>query len=71
MQAVVIKVLQSVLASILTEKVLINLIILLAERVVQSTENDLDNQILREFKDALDRNHGTPGNLYKSVKEKL
>ena len=39
--------------SFLSEKLLIRVVLLLLERLVKSTENDLDDQILIEYKKTL------------------
>jgi hypothetical protein len=40
----------SLLTSLLTEKVLMNLVFKLLERVVESTDNDVDDQLLKDVR---------------------
>jgi len=42
----------SLLTSFLTEKVLMNLVFKLLERVVKSTDNDVDDQLLKDVRAA-------------------
>ena len=50
---VVVKIGMSLITSFLTEKVLMNLVFKLLERVVKSTENDVDDQLLADVRAAL------------------
>lgn len=67
-RAALVKVGASLLAAVLTEKFLINLVLLLAEWLAKRTANDLDNRIVAELRDALDKKGGQPArNLYQEI----
>lgn len=71
-QIVLLNLLKSLLSGVLTEKFLMNLVLMLAKLLTERTSNDLDDQLLKNFKEALDKRQGTPaGNLYDRVKSKL
>lgn len=63
-------VISRLVTSLLTERFVINVAILLLEWLVKRTENDLDDRLLEHLKDALDNDHGTPLNLYDEIKRK-
>jgi hypothetical protein len=71
LQVIGARLLASALETFLTEKFLINILLLVGKYIVNRTENDLDNQLFNQFKEALDNNHGTPSNLYKDLKDKI
>ena len=55
--------------ALLTEKIIINLVLVLAEWLVKRTGNDLDDKILAVVKEALDKRQGkSVGNLYDAIK---
>lgn len=53
-----------------TEKVLVNLAVLLAEWAAKKTSNDLDDRIVQELKRGIDESRGRPVNLYQEIKSK-
>jgi len=56
-------------AAIFTEKVLMNLLVILASWLAKRTTNDLDDQLVEAVKEGLDKKSGTPaGNLYDAIK---
>lgn len=56
-------------AALFTEKVLVNLIVVLADWAAKRTSNDLDDRLVEALKDALDKQQGKPNtNLYAQVK---
>lgn len=57
--------------ALFTEKVLMNLIVLLAEWAAEKTSNDLDDRLVKEVKDGLDKRQGRAVNLYQEVKSKV
>lgn len=67
MPAIFVKLLTSVAMNLLTEKFLLNLIVLLAGRVAKSTDNKLDDAIVEELKKAADGGF-YQRNLYAEVK---
>lgn len=68
--AILVSVLFGLGRALFTEKVLINLVVLLAEWAASKTTNDLDDKIVGELKKGLDENHGRPRNLYQEIKAK-
>lgn len=56
--------------ALFTEKVVINLVVILASWLASKTENDLDDQLVEALKDALDKDHGQPRNLYDDIRKK-
>ncbi|WP_417358591.1 hypothetical protein [Gallaecimonas pentaromativorans] len=66
MPAVILKILTSMATTLLTERFLLNLLIVLAERLAKSTSNTLDDQIVRELKRAVE---GSKPTLYSEVKK--
>lgn len=66
MPAIVLKILTSMATTLLTERFLLNLLIVLAERLAKSTSNTLDDQIVRELKRAVE---GSKPTLYNEVKK--
>ncbi|GED43179.1 hypothetical protein [Cobetia marina] len=66
MPAIVLKILTSMATTLLTERFLLNLLIVLAERLAKSTDNKLDDQIVRELKRAVE---GSKPTLYSEVKK--
>lgn len=66
MPAVILKILTSMATTMLTERFLLNLLIVLAERLAKSTSNTLDDQIVRELKRAVE---GSKPTLYSEVKK--
>ncbi|MDA5564376.1 hypothetical protein PJK54_11945 [Cobetia sp. MMG027] len=66
MPAVILKILTSMATTLLTERFLLNLLIVLAERLAKSTSNTLDDQIVRELKRAVE---GSKPTLYNEVKK--
>lgn len=67
--AILVSVLARISTALFTEKVIINLIVMLAEWVAKRTKTDLDDRLVEILKDALDKDHGKPvKNLYDQVK---
>lgn len=67
--SILVSVLFGLLRALFTEKVLTNLVVILASWLVKRTSNDLDDQIVDAIKDGLDKQGGQPaGNLYDRVK---
>jgi hypothetical protein len=56
--------------TLFSEKVLLNLVVLLADWAAKKTTNDLDDKIVKELKGGLDKRQGSPVNLYQSIKSK-
>lgn len=69
-RAVAAKVLATTLTSVLTEKFIMNVLVILAGWAVKRWGNDLAEDLFEQFRDALDRDHGTPMNLYSEIKER-
>lgn len=69
-RAVAAKVLATTLTSVLTEKFIMNVLVILAGWAVRRWGNDLAEDLFEQFRDALDRDHGTPMNLYSEIKER-
>lgn len=69
-QAVVARVVTSTLAAVLTERFVMNVLVLLASWLASKTKNDLDDQLVEALKDALDKDHGRPRNLYDEIRKK-
>lgn len=67
---ILVSVLFNIGRTLLTEKVLTNLVVLLASWLASKTSNDLDDQIVQTIKDGLDKQNGQPRNLYQEVKAK-
>ena len=67
--AVVVSVLFNLVKVFFTEKVLTNLVVVIASWLAKRTSNDLDDQLVSAIKDGLDKKSGKPaGNLYDRVK---
>lgn len=66
--SVLVSTLFRILRSMMTEKVLVNLVVILAEWLASRTKNDLDDRLVAAVKDALDKDQGTPCNLYDEVR---
>ncbi len=64
------RVLASVMAAILTERFLVNVLVILAEWAVNRWGNDLAGDLFQQFKDSLDKDHGQPMNLYDEIRRK-
>lgn len=71
MRALLAKTLMTTLTALLTERFLLNLLALLAEWAVKRWGNDLAEDLFAHFKDALDRQHGQPSNLYTQIREDI
>lgn len=56
--------------AMLTEKVMVNLVVIMAEWLASRTKNDLDDRLVEAVKEALDKDHGRPGNLYQEVRSR-
>jgi len=57
--------------TLFTEKVLMNLLVVLASWLAKRTTNDLDDQLVEAVKGGLDKKSGFPaGNLYDEVKSR-
>ena len=69
-QSIVAKVVTTTLAAVLTERFVMNVLVLLASWLASKTENDLDDQLVEALKDALDKDHGQPRNLYDDIRKK-
>lgn len=69
-RAVAAKVLATTLTAVLTEKFVMNVLVILAGWAVKRWGNDLAEDLFEQFQDALDRDHGTPMNLYNEIKER-
>ena len=69
-QSIVAKVVTTTLAAVLTERFIMNVLVLLASWLASKTENDLDDQLVEALKDALDKDHGQPRNLYDEIRKK-
>jgi len=54
--------------ALLTERVLINLVIILGDWLVKRTSNDLDDKTFKVFKEALDKQYNRPTNLYRELR---
>ena len=69
-QTILLTVAKTVLTSVLTEKVILNFAVILLEWLVKRTSNQLDDQLLRALKDALDNNPAKANttNLYREIK---
>lgn len=63
------RVFKTLLAAVLTEKFLINLVLLLADWLAKRTQNDLDDRLVAHLRDALGKVKGQPArNLYDELK---
>ena len=69
-RAVAAKVVATTIATVFTEKFLVNVLVILAEWAVKRWGNDLAGDLFRQFKEALDRDHGQPMNLYDEIRRK-
>lgn len=69
-RAVAARVLATTLAAVLTERFIMNVLVLLAEWAVKRWGNDLAGDLFEQFKDALDKDHGQPMNLYDEIRRK-
>lgn len=69
-KSVAAKVVTTTLAAVLTERFIMNVLVLLAEWAVNQWGNDLAADLFQQFKDALDRDHGQPRNLYDDIRKK-
>lgn len=69
-RAVAARVVTTTLATVLTERFIMNVLVLLAEWAVKRWGNDLAADLFQQFKDALDRDHGQPRNLYDDIRKK-
>lgn len=54
--------------TLLTERVIINLVIVLGDWLVKRTSNDLDDKAFKVFKEALDKQYNRPTNLYRELR---
>lgn len=70
-RAVAAKVFATTLTTVLTEKFIMNILVILAGWAVKRWGNDLAEDLFEQFRDALDNDHGTPLNLYNEIKEKM
>lgn len=68
--AIAARVLASVMAAILTERFLVNVLVILAEWAVNRWGNDLASDLFQQFKESLDKDHGQPMNLYDEIRRK-
>lgn len=70
-QAALLGVLKTLLTTLLTEKVLMNLLVTLASWFAERTSNDLDDKIVRAISHGLEHKEGKPqGSLYGRVRAK-
>lgn len=69
-QAVAARVVASTLAAVLTERFVMNVLVLLAEWAVNRWGNDLAGDLFEQFKLALDRDGGQQMNLYDEIRHK-
>lgn len=69
-RAVAAKVVATTIATVLTEKFVMNVLVILAEWAVKRWGNDLAADLFRQFKEALDCDHGKPANLYNEIRER-
>jgi len=61
----------NIIKALLTEKVITNLVVIMAEWLAKRSSNDLDDEIVAAIKDGLDKKQGSPvGNLYSNLKTK-
>lgn len=69
--AVLIAVVFNILRAMFTEKVITNLVVIMAEWLAKRSSNDLDDQIVSAIKEGLDKKRGAPANnLYNNLKTK-
>lgn len=67
---ILVGVLGRLLTALFTEKVVTNLVVILASWIAKRTSNDLDDQMVEAIKDGLDKKAGKPaGNLYDRIKD--
>lgn len=71
LQAVAVKLFTGIAAAILTDKFLVNAIVLTLEAVAKKTKNQYDDQLVKALKEALDHNKARSTNLYQEVKKKI
>lgn len=69
-RAVAAKVVATTIATMLTERFVMNVLVILAEWAVKRWGNDLAGDLFRQFKESLDRNHGQPMNLYNEIRDR-
>ncbi len=69
-RAVAARVIATSLAAMLTERFVMNVLVILAEWAVKRWGNDLAADLFRQFKEALDRDHGKPANLYDEIRQR-
>lgn len=67
-QAVAARVLATTLAAVLTERFVMNVLVILAGWAVKRWGNDLAGDLFEQFKEALDRDNGQPMNLYDEIR---
>lgn len=60
----------TLLMSMLTEKFIINMLVLILDKLASRWGNDFTKEALNHLKDSLDKDRGTPKNLYSEVKAK-
>lgn len=63
-----VKMLVAFVSSFLTDRFVINVVVVLLQWLVNRTQNDLDNKVFAEVKKALDKNYGSEVNLYKQLR---
>lgn len=69
MGATLVKMLFSIGTTMLTEKVLMNFILITASWLAKKTSTDLDDNLVLAIKNGLDKKNGVPqGNIYDNVK---
>lgn len=69
MGSVIAKTLFTVGATMFTEKVMMNLLLILATWLAKKTSTDLDDNLVVAIKNGLDQKNGVPqGNIYDNVK---
>lgn len=70
MGTIIAKTLFGIGATLFTEKVLMNLLVILATWLARRTTNDLDDSLVQAIKEGLDKQSGQPANnLYDRVKQ--
>lgn len=68
MGAVATKAVFALLRSTLTEKAIMNLVVVLASWLAKRTSNDLDDRLVALLKEAVSKRYGKPGNLYPELR---
>ena len=59
----------TLVTALLTDKFIINALVLLLEWLASKTSNDMDDRLVQVLKESLDKRGGKPVNLYQEVKQ--